>query len=156
VPDPRDACPDTPSGTVVSAQGCGIAQLCPCDGNWRNHSEYIRCAIDNAWDFYRAGLIDGAKRKAIVAAAVRSDCGRRSRSSEPPSLHFSPQTRDERQRNGIRIVVAGDAAGRCVVEVSNDLTHWRPLAGEALVGEEIALPISSAVEARFYRVRVSP
>ncbi len=156
VPDARDECPDTPSGTVVNAQGCGIAQLCPCDGNWRNHSEHLRCVIANAWDFYRAGLIDAAKRKTIVAAAARSHCGRRPRSSDPLLLHFSPQTRDERQRDGIRVVVAGDAAGRCIVEVSNDLIHWKPLAGEALVGDEIALPISSVVEARFYRVRVSP
>ena len=158
VQDARDACPGTPSGTVVNAQGCGIEQLCPCDRNWRNHSEHIRCVIASAWDFYRAGLIDAAKRKAIVAAAARSGCGRWSRSSEAPWLHFSPQTRDERRRDGIRVVVAGDAApaNRCIVEVSNDLIHWKPLAGEALVGDEIAVPISSAVEARFYRVRVGP
>jgi len=156
VPNDRDQCPATPSGTVVNAQGCSIAQLCPCDGNWQNHGEYVRCVIEHAWDFYRAGLIDGAKRKAIVAAAARSDCGGRARSREPVLLLSARQTREEFQREGMRIVVAGEAEGPCVVEVSNDLIHWKPLAGEALIGDEITLPLSSGVQATFYRVRVSP
>jgi len=86
VPDARDECPNTPTGTVVNAQGCSIAQLCPCDGNWRNHSEYVRCVIDRAWDFYRAGLIDRRERNVAVATAARSDCGRPPRFPRRPFL----------------------------------------------------------------------
>jgi hypothetical protein len=56
----------------------------------------------------------------------------------------------------MRVVVGGEAVGRCAVEVSTDLIHWKPLAGEALIGDEIVLPVSSVTQATFYRVRVSP
>jgi outer membrane protein assembly factor BamB len=156
VPNGRDVCPDTASGAVVNAQGCSIAQLCLCDGNSRNHGEYVRCVIDHAGDFHRAGLIDAAERKAIVAEAARADCGRPARSREPVLLHLSRQTRENSQREGMRVIVAGEVGGHCIVEVSNDLIHWKPLEGEALVGEEFALPVSSGVKATFYRVRLGP
>ena len=33
VPDSVDSCVPTPEGQVVNAEGCAIAQICPCNGN---------------------------------------------------------------------------------------------------------------------------
>ena len=41
VPDAFDLCPGTPPGAVVDASGCSIDQLCPCNGPWKNHGEYV-------------------------------------------------------------------------------------------------------------------
>src|SRR5204862_37358 len=41
VPDAFDLCPNTLPGAIVDAHGCSLAQLCPCDGPWRNHGEYV-------------------------------------------------------------------------------------------------------------------
>ncbi len=76
VPDDRDACPDTPAGAVVNAHGCSIAQLSPCDANWRNHGAYVRCVIRSAVQFQRQHLITSAERRAVVRAAIHSDCGK--------------------------------------------------------------------------------
>ena len=42
VPDEQDLCSGT-GGGAVDAHGCSIAQLCPCDGGWTNHEEYVTC-----------------------------------------------------------------------------------------------------------------
>ncbi len=76
VPDDRDVCSRTPAGAVVNAHGCSIAQLSPCDANWRNHGAYARCVIRSAVQFQRKHLITSAERRAMVREAVRSDCGK--------------------------------------------------------------------------------
>ena len=80
VADDRDACPDTPSGTIVNARGCGIEQLVPCSGparggRWYNHGQYVAAATKAAQAFYAARLITLRERNEIIRAAVRSDCG---------------------------------------------------------------------------------
>src|SRR6185295_11943489 len=39
----HDNCPGTPAGQTVDANGCSIAQLCPCAGPWKNHGKYVSC-----------------------------------------------------------------------------------------------------------------
>jgi hypothetical protein len=77
VPDDADQCPDTPRGAVVDEHGCSIDQLCPCDGNWRSHAEYVQCVMRVTARFQRDGLISTAERRAIVREAIRSDCGKK-------------------------------------------------------------------------------
>jgi hypothetical protein len=81
VPNDRDQCPNTPASAVVNAQGCSIAQLCPCEGPWQNHSEYVQCVTERAGEFFAQGLIDENERKRITRAAARSDCGKRPQQS---------------------------------------------------------------------------
>jgi hypothetical protein len=75
-----DQCPGTPSGAVVDATGCSIAQLVPCSGprsggRWRNHGAYVTAVSLVAERFRAAGLITSAQRDAIISAAARSNCG---------------------------------------------------------------------------------
>jgi hypothetical protein len=84
VPDSQDQCPDTPSDTVVNAQGCSIDQLVPCDGpasggTWRNHGQYVSAVARVAQQFVAQHLITRAEKGQIVSEAARSDCGRKSR-----------------------------------------------------------------------------
>jgi len=141
---------------VVDAQGCSIAQLCPCDGSWRNHGEYVGCVIQHAWEFFRAELIDDNARKAITREAARSDCGKNPSPVEPVRVHLCPQTTEECRRDGIRLVLSGAPDGPCRIEKSTDLIDWISVeTGEAIVsGEEILFPTEIGVPAQFYRVRV--
>jgi hypothetical protein len=82
VPDGEDACPGTAPDDVVDADGCSIAQLCPCAAPrgsaeaWRNHGAYVSCVAHAAERFLAAGLLTEAEKDAVVSAAGRSDCGR--------------------------------------------------------------------------------
>ncbi len=75
VPTLEDACPTDPA-EVVNADGCSIHQLCPCEGDWKNHRAYVRCVARVARDFAQAGLITRKERRHVVWSAVRSGCGR--------------------------------------------------------------------------------
>ena len=77
VPDYLDQCPDTRAGAVVDANGCSIDQLCPCEGPWRNHGEYLNCLRAVAAQFAQDGLITAAEAKLLLRQAASSDCGRR-------------------------------------------------------------------------------
>jgi hypothetical protein len=77
VPDVQDQCPNTRPGDVVNAQGCSIAQLCPCDGRWKSHGEYLRCIQQTSAQFEQLGLITAEQRRAIMREAARSDCAKR-------------------------------------------------------------------------------
>jgi len=76
VPDYLDQCPNTPPG-IVDAHGCSVEQLCPCDGPWKSHGEYVTCVTTTIAQFYRDGIIAEAERRNLVNAAIRSDCGKR-------------------------------------------------------------------------------
>jgi hypothetical protein len=158
VPDETDRCPNTPPGTVVNAQGCSLAQLCPCDGPWPSHADYVRCAVSHAWEFYRQGLITAEQRRNILRDAVMSDCGRQPGRTEPLCVHALPITREECLREGFQFIVSGDATGGCVIESSTDLVHWTAVdAREATVtGEESLCPVPDDLRACFYRVRLVP
>ena len=73
--DDSDMCPNTVSGAIVNANGCSIAQLCPCNDSWRNHGAYVRCVARTSEDFVNAGLISQEEKDSVVSTAARSDCG---------------------------------------------------------------------------------
>ena len=75
VNDADDACLNTPIGALVNNTGCAIAQLSPCDGNWKNHGAYVKSVAHTANDFRDAGLISDSEHGAIVSAAAQSSCG---------------------------------------------------------------------------------
>ncbi|HKX60709.1 MAG TPA: thrombospondin type 3 repeat-containing protein, partial [Verrucomicrobiae bacterium] len=155
VPDIRDACPDTATGAVVDARGCSIGQLCPCEGTWSNHGEYVRCVIDHAWDFYRQHRITAEPRRAIIHDAVMSDCGRQD--AERVHLHLLPLTAEECRKEGFQIVLSGDAPDGCTLETSTDLIHWRSVSDEPVMitGWEIVCPSRDNSSTQFYRVRLN-
>jgi hypothetical protein len=75
VPNGRDLCQDTRPGLAVDANGCGIEQLCPCPGPWKNHREYVKCMREEAFRFWREGRITAGERINIVKQAEQSNCG---------------------------------------------------------------------------------
>jgi hypothetical protein len=158
VPDDRDQCPDTPAGAAVDAHGCSIAQLCPCDGPWANHAEYVRCVVQHAWEFCGQGLITPDQRKEVEHDAVMSDCGRREGESEPLCIIPLPVTSEQCQRDGFKFILSGEASGGCVVECSTDLVHWTVVETQpvAISGQEIVCPARNDVSACLYRVRLTP
>jgi hypothetical protein len=84
VEDEADQCPATPEGTVVDADGCSIAELCPCSGprqggRWRSHGEYAACVRQTVRSFLRDDLVTRAEARKIAESAARSNCGRRRR-----------------------------------------------------------------------------
>jgi len=155
VSDDRDQCPGTSTGAVVNADGCSLAQLCPCDGTWGNHAEYVRCVITHAWQFFRAGLISPDQRREYVRNAILSNCGRREH--EPVELHMLPLTPEECRRDGFPMILSGDVDAECVIETSSDLTHWLPMQTDAatITGSEIICPPDDA-PTRFFRARLLP
>jgi hypothetical protein len=76
VPDASDECPNSPLGAIVNVQGCSIEELCPCEGPWRNHGEFVNCMRVVLDDFSQAGLITAEQRRQLFRAAAESDCGK--------------------------------------------------------------------------------
>ena len=152
VPDERDACPNTPTGAVVNTQGCSISQLCPCDGAWRNHGDYVGCVVEHAGQFQRKGLISATERRDFVRDAASSECGRRVR------LQFLPQTALEVRQHGREFIATGDLTGECVLESSANLIDWKAVATNRTAGVECRIVDSEGrgTSARFYRVRLLP
>ena len=81
VDDPFDLCPDSPAGTPTDADGCSVAQLCPCEGRddtaWRNHGHYLVCVIRAAVQVGRHNDLTRRELRHLVPAAARSACGQR-------------------------------------------------------------------------------
>jgi len=78
--DAIDACLLTPAAAITNADGCAIADLCPCihpDGSdkWKNHGKYTSCVARAANDFRDAGLISDSEHGDIVSEAGQSACG---------------------------------------------------------------------------------
>jgi len=76
VSDEQDQCPNTPAGSIVDARGCSIAQLVTCDGQWKNHGQYVSAVAKMCEQFLSAGLITEDQKDAIVEAAAGSNCGK--------------------------------------------------------------------------------
>jgi hypothetical protein len=155
VPDDRDQCPGTSTGAVVNAEGCSLAQLCPCDGAWGNHGEYVGCVITHAWRFFRAGLISAEQRREYIRNAILSHCGRREH--EPAQLHILPLTPEECRRDGFQIIASGEVDAECIIESSSDLKQWQsvPTSPVTITGSEIICPLDDA-RMRFFRIRMLP
>jgi hypothetical protein len=77
VVDSGDRCQLTPPDSVVDAEGCAIAQLCPCDGTWRTHGQFTSCTAKAADRFLAGGLISQQTKDAIMSAAGKADCGKK-------------------------------------------------------------------------------
>lgn len=74
VTDGVDSCLET-VGAIFNTDGCAVAQLCPCDNNWKNHGAYVKCVAHAANDFRDAGLISDSEHGTIVSEAAQSSCG---------------------------------------------------------------------------------
>ena len=95
VPDLKDHCTNTVSGSAVDTNGCSIEQLCPCDGAWKNHSEFVKCVRSKTHDFSREGLISEEQRAEILREATASDCGdKKTWRWEPRSNTNAPSARE--------------------------------------------------------------
>jgi hypothetical protein len=82
VPDNLDQCPATTRGSAVNEHGCSIDQVVPCagpvsGGTWRHHGQYVLAVARAAAAFHSGGLITATEKRAVIRAALRSDCGRR-------------------------------------------------------------------------------
>jgi hypothetical protein len=75
IPDYKDQCPNTPPGEAVNEHGCSIEQLCPCEGGWKNHGEYVNCIKATTERFVAAKLITETDRRTIMQQAETSHCG---------------------------------------------------------------------------------
>jgi hypothetical protein len=49
----------------------------PCDGNWKNHGEYVKCVAQTAKEHPAEGLIDQNKKGTIVSEAAKSEYGKK-------------------------------------------------------------------------------
>jgi hypothetical protein len=76
VTDDKDTCPSTPAGSVVNASGCAIADLCPCEKDWKNHGEYVSCVTKTSQDFIKAKLITKEAGASLVSTAAKAACGK--------------------------------------------------------------------------------
>jgi hypothetical protein len=85
--DPLDNCFDVANAdqTDTDADGLGnacdaspydsVEALCPCDGGWASHDEYVQCVAAETNALKAAGEISGRQKGAIQSAAARSICG---------------------------------------------------------------------------------
>lgn len=101
VPDELDQCPNTPAGGIVSASGCSIEQLAPCEGPWKNHGQYVSAVARLSNQFREAGLITQKQRLAIFLRAVKSDCGKPSSGRQSRSL-VPRDIKSERKLTAVR------------------------------------------------------
>lgn len=82
--DSDDQCPDTAEDAVVDDDGCSIAQICPADGNWKNHGAYVKCVAHTAESFVAEEFITEEEKDAIVSEAAQSDVGKKKNDDGPP------------------------------------------------------------------------
>jgi hypothetical protein len=92
IPDSRDLCPGTVSGSIVDANGCSIEQIAPCSGpasggTWKNHGQYVSAVAQAAEAFVAQRLISEAQAEEIVGQAGQSDCGTKRSASRPSRKH---------------------------------------------------------------------
>ena len=77
VPDCLDPCAYTPPFTIVGAHGCSIEQLCPCEGPWKSHGDYVAKLAELSASFVHDGVITSADRRRFLQEAAMSECGKR-------------------------------------------------------------------------------
>jgi hypothetical protein len=73
--DLNDACQTTSPGEIVDIDGCSINDLCPCEGQWKNHGSYVKCAAQESKSFVSEGLMSKAQKVVFVSITARSRCG---------------------------------------------------------------------------------
>jgi len=81
VDDAKDSCPGTPMGVLIYDNGCSSVQhlelMCPSNGTYRNHGQYVQCVAHEAENQVADGLITNQEKDAIVATAAKSDIGKK-------------------------------------------------------------------------------
>ena len=82
--DSEDECGQTAVGAKVNAQGCSIGQLAPCAGpaegfQWKNPGEYRLAVAREVARFVSEGLLTLEDAEEILATAIHSDCGKRTK-----------------------------------------------------------------------------
>lgn len=75
IADTDDECPETSPGEPINSVGCSVNQLCPCENNWKNHGEYVKCIAHTSEDFLIDGLITIEQKEDYVSTAGQSQCG---------------------------------------------------------------------------------
>lgn len=76
VVDGGDECLATALGDTVNSAGCSIAQICPCDNNWKNHGGYVKCLAHISVNFVNDWLISLEEKGVVVSTGARSTCGK--------------------------------------------------------------------------------
>jgi hypothetical protein len=147
VPDGQDRCPNSGTG-IVDAHGCSLEQLCPCGDSRR---DYVRCVIQHAWEFYRAGLITAEVRRALIQEAAQANCG----PEEGLDVLLQPQNDAEIFDDGRCLILTGAWDQQCVLECSSDLLHWIPIQTNRVPTLEVEIIDRDAAQApsRFYRLK---
>ncbi|MBI5610748.1 MAG: thrombospondin type 3 repeat-containing protein [Deltaproteobacteria bacterium] len=84
--DGADVCSSTKAGVVVDpANGCSVAQLCPCAGPrgttlaWKNHGQYVECVEKSLNTLMKKKIITHKAEENIKQAAEQSDCGKKTK-----------------------------------------------------------------------------
>ena len=80
IADAQDSCPGTPLAVLIYDNGCSSVQhlelICPTDGTYRNHGQYVQCVAHEAEQQVADGLISSQEKNASVATAAKSDAGK--------------------------------------------------------------------------------
>lgn len=76
-----DLCPQTADGLLTDADGCSVAQLCPCEGPaesgaWRNHGRYLVCTVRAVVRVGRHNELSRAQLRTLVPRAAGRACGK--------------------------------------------------------------------------------
>jgi hypothetical protein len=86
VDDVLDLCPDTMGGAPTDADGCSLAQLCPCDGPdagaWPNHGHYVVCTVRAVARIGAHNELTRAQLRTLVPSAAGSACGQPERQAQ--------------------------------------------------------------------------
>jgi hypothetical protein len=61
---------------MVDDSGCSVAQICPCENDWKSHRAYVRCIARASEAFVETGLITEEEKEETLSAAGSSRCGR--------------------------------------------------------------------------------
>jgi hypothetical protein len=81
VSDGSDACAGTATGAPIELNGCSSPQAlqlaCPATASYRNHGQYVQCVAHEAERQAAEGLIAVQEKDAIVAAAAKSEIGKK-------------------------------------------------------------------------------
>ena len=77
--DGNDECLNTGPGEVINDDGCSIADLCPCDIQWKNHGGYVKCVAQTSKDFLVDGLITDVEKEMTISEAAESSCGHKNK-----------------------------------------------------------------------------
>lgn len=73
--DADDQCLFTSLGAIVDNLGCSLAEICPCENEWKNHGAYVKCIAFASEKFLLDGLITESMKDLIVSNAAQSICG---------------------------------------------------------------------------------